>query len=131
MWGDCVKWILKYGNKKLEFDEIYYVTKKLYEKLPDTLTYENKGNEYKVDFSNGNFYINDKQIDHGIHLPDNPKLRFINFRRVRQIHDASTFELVRSYFEIFIGWQTTINGKNIKRMMRIHQDGTFEIVDRS
>ena len=31
----------------------------------------------------------------------------------------------------FVGWQTTIGGKNIKKMVMIKENGSYEIVDRS
>ena len=55
------------------------------------------------------------------------KYRLINFRRVTRDF-GSTMKALSVSRLYFLGWQATVNGKNIKRLMQIHPDGRVIII---
>lgn len=82
-----------------------------------------------VDLTDGSFNINDFVINP---LKDDepwaafgPEFRVINFRRVRK--HMNTLGEQWEDMDYFIGWQTTHQGKNYKKLMKIGFDGTFSM----
>ncbi|MHA1347763.1 MAG: hypothetical protein ACTSO3_15290, partial [Candidatus Heimdallarchaeaceae archaeon] len=61
-----------------------------------------------------------------VSLPKDTKLRWINFRR-RVINIVQPGNTKREFHYNVIGWQTTINGKNIQRMIAINSSGEVSI----
>lgn len=85
---------------------------------------------YDVNFTNGWFFINDNGIcpaDGDILLTDkNVEYRPIWFRRWYRTFKVGKGETGARWI-LFSGWQFTENGRNHKRMLQIHQDGTVGI----
>jgi len=122
-----VYWALRYGNKTEIYDDMFEANKRLLQEQADAIIYTHNNISYEVDLKTGKFYVNGKHISHGARLPYDALFRFISFRRVR--HTYSTFgQHIGTYYEVFIGWQTTVKGRNIQRMMKIYPNGNFEIV---
>lgn len=84
---------------------------------------KSKGKEVLVDLINAKIQIDNKEVDLNIDKDLNEKLktaelRCINFKRV-----TMSFHFLGNKYttnEKCIGFQTTINGKNIKRFVRIN-----------
>ena len=97
---------------------------------PLMLCYELEYVNYEVDFTNGRFYINDNCIcptDGDILLTDKKvEYRPIWFRRWYRTFQVNEGE-IDARWVLFLGWQFTENGRNHKRMMQIHQDGTVGV----
>lgn len=97
------------------------------------LEYTGPGNEpfiVGVDLVNGSFNINDFVLDclkeDSDWTPLNPELRVINFRRIRH-HFNQSFEETGMDIDYFIGWQTTFEGKNYKKLLRVRPDLSFAV----
>ncbi len=76
--------------------------------------------QYAVDLTNGLFYINGKEVcvsDPSTIIPEDVKRRLIYFRRNR-IHFSGDGQ-EKDPIEYFIGWQATVNGKNIQQTISI------------
>jgi len=83
---------------------------------------------YTVDLKFGLIFINQVQpLELETKGNKDIKYRLINFRRVTREFDGSMKALSVSRL-YFLGWQATVNGKNIKRLMQIHPDGRVVIV---
>lgn len=82
-----------------------------------TFRLEGDGHTYLVDLTDGHFEIDG--VPFGVNEPvsaDEP-LRLIYFRR-NYIHHAGT-EIIGTDRHFFIGWQTTVNGKNYQQIIQI------------
>ena len=85
------------------------------------------GKKYSVNLKNGMFTINGVEIfpitetELGVPLR-NAKYRIIYYKRMQANFTVQKLEgpKIHSYL---IGWQTTISGKNFKRVMQIFPDG--------
>lgn len=54
----------------------------------------------------------------------NPEFRVVNFRRVRR-HFTVYGDVGTPEIDYFIGWQTTHEGKNYQKLLKIGSDGSF------
>lgn len=97
------------------------------------LEYQGPGNEpfiVGVDLMTGSFNINEFVLDSLKEDVDwellKPELRVINFRRVRH-HFNESFQELGMDIDYFIGWQTTHEGKNYKKLLRVRPDLTFAV----
>lgn len=81
-----------------------------------------------VDLTDGSFNINDFTIEpmlDDVKWKDlNVDFRVIYFRRNRRHYTAEMLPLGHD-IDYFIGWQTTYEGKNYKRILKIGADGTI------
>lgn len=81
-----------------------------------------------VSLVDGCFNINDfvihplKDDKPWVHLK--PEFRVINFRRIRQHFDGE-LEFKNLDMDYFIGWQTTYDGKNYKKLLAIDSQGNW------
>ena len=69
-------------------------------------------------------------------------MRPIFFRRMRQLHVGNPEEIPIEYidengelqptilFAVVLGWQKTVNGKNVKSLIWLMRDGSTAITDR-
>ncbi len=120
-------WILVYKDKYADYDDITFANKRMQALQPDKVIFLVYDNCVEVDFRTGDIVVNGQKQE----LNAKPvKPRWINFQRVTHILNASGVVL-KTAIEYFIGWQDTINGKNIKRMAHIYSNGKWEITDRS
>jgi hypothetical protein len=84
---------------------------------------------YAVSLIYGTFYINGVKVnliteeELGIPLRD-AEYRIIYYRRMRQTLSESEIGKLR-LFCYLLGWQTTVNGKNIKRILQIYPNGNI------
>lgn len=117
------------GNKKTE--DLFDFNRFLNSKNSDSFSFILNHLEFKVNLVNGNISLNDKVLDLGIDqkLLDKCKesgFRWINFKR----HKISYVVNGRATEEILhgIGWQSTVNGVNIQRILLIDKDGNFKVI---
>ena len=117
-----------YDGFVVEDSDMFSFNRKLKEKgRPNKLILNYKGKEFSVDLKTGEFFVNDILINLGEHSIDikGKELRWINFRRriISYVMGGKATEKIL----YVIGWQTTVNRKNIKRMIAINEDGDIEI----
>ena len=104
-----------YDGFVVEDSDMFSFNRKLKEKgRPKKLILNYKGKEFSVDLKTGDFFVNDILINLGEHSVD------IKGKELRWIKVTEKVLYV-------IGWQTTVNRKNIKRMIAINEDGDIEI----
>jgi len=127
------KFFLTYPNgETVTLDDFFDIKRTIDRKgNPTILHYQIDGVNAFVDFSTGRFYINELCIcpadEDGV-LLTNKKVEYrpVWFRRWYRTFDQRGGEIDARWI-IFLGWQFTENGRNHKRMMQIHQDGTVGI----
>ena len=124
-------WKAKVGTKRVQNNEIYYINKEFKKNDPSEISKTVEQKEFKVDLKTGEFTVDGEVIPHGASIPASAKLRWINFQRVRHIVDWTTNEPKSTDYTYFMGWQTTVSGNNVKRMLRILPDGGYTIVEDS
>lgn len=85
---------------------------------------EGNGNTYAVDLRDGHFEVNGTPFylhrnELGEHYKD---FRLIQCRRVEHLIDRNSKELIESsIFCYILGWQTTFQGQNIQKTLKIIQ----------
>lgn len=82
------------------------------------------GEGFDVNLKTGEFVLNGLPVC-PLELPEGTKYRLIFFRRRRAIMPSTEIET-----EYWLGWQATIEGKNIKKLLRIAK-GRFFLCDES
>jgi hypothetical protein len=149
-------WKLKYGDKHEAFNDIAIANRCMLDKQCDEIELSDGEHRFTVNFKTGQFTAGGKDIPHNVFFGEEPILRFISFKRNRHTVDIHTGEpveireevfskrvpfightlvftcdMIPSKYEIFIGWQTTVNNNNIKRMLKIYDNMTYELVEKS
>ena len=122
------RWEIETEKETMYFDDIFNTNNYLKENKPIRLTFYIKDICVKVDMRDGTIEINGNK--HIYDYKPETKFRWVNFRRVKyQVSLVSAPTILETIY--FVGWQTTINGKNIKKMVKITDSGDYIIVDRS
>lgn len=100
---------------------------------PTSLRFEIDQGNFEANFANGYFYINNmcvRPAECDLLLTDRKvEYRPIWFRRWYHTFEMGTGSRgeIGAYWILFLGWQFTENGRNFKRMIQIHQDGTVGV----
>ncbi len=121
------KWILVYRDKYKEYDDITFANQQMMALQPDKIIFLEYDICVEVDYRTGEIVVNGQQQDLGV-KPNSP--RWINFQRVEhQVNSVGV--ILKTKTEYFIGWQDTINNRNVKRMVHLLPNGKWEITNRS
>lgn len=84
-----------------------------------SLTDENGYTLYGVDLRDGYFDVKEKRFWIGEEISWIEPLRLVYFRRHRHKFNAGDLKEESHEIRYFIGWQTTVDGKNEKRLLSI------------
>ena len=111
--------------------DITAVNRMLKKADPAFLEIERAGTRVVVDYNTGDIYVNDEKID--LQLDDatlakclSAGLRWINFRRHKISYRAEPNVPFDTYLCV-LGWQATVDGQNIQRMVAIDEKGNWEL----
>lgn len=118
------KWVLEYADKTVECEDITEANKLMSKNQPKKFSIVFDNVFYTVNLLNGNILLNNDVICCD-GMP-NAKFRYINFQRVRVTY--SGINVMNKEVEYFLGWQTTLNGKNIQRMVNVKPDLKYQII---
>ena len=78
----------------------------------------------EVDFTTGDIIVDSKKVS--LKLKSKPKnFRWINFNRVYKGY-GMTGQATESKVCV-VGWQSTVNGRNVKRMVAVYPNGRAEL----
>jgi len=116
-----------YRDKYKEYDDITFANQQMMALQPDKIIFLEYDICVEVDYRTGEIVVNGQQQDLGV-KPNSP--RWINFQRVEhQVNSVGV--ILKTKTEYFIGWQDTINNRNVKRMVHLLPNGKWEITNRS
>lgn len=117
------------GNKKTE--DLFSFNRFLNEKKPDSFSFIQGNFIFSVNLKDGAISLNDKFLDLDIDQKTLNKckangFRWINFRRhkISYVMGGRGMDIIKHG----IGWQSTIDGVNIQRILLIDKDGNFKLI---
>jgi hypothetical protein len=79
-----------------------------------------------VDLIDGSFTVDEIKLYGSTekeYSDETVKKRIIFFRITTRVFDAATLQQNSVNFVYAVGWQATVNGKNVKHIMYLHPDG--------
>jgi hypothetical protein len=79
-----------------------------------------------VDFRDGSFKVDGVKLYGSTdreYSEETVKKRIIYFRITTRVFDASSLQQNSVNFVYAVGWQATVDGKNVKHIMYLHPDG--------
>ena len=144
---DRIKQLRKIGKERLSFavkskrnivrklseleSDITAVNRLFKKEEPAFIEVERAGTRVRVDYDTGDIYVNGNKID--LQLDDATLakciaagFRWINFQRHRISYRAGPNVPFDTYLHV-VGWQATVDGKNIQRMVAIDEKGNWEL----
>jgi len=102
------------NEEKSSFYDLLEIKKRIRQ-----FTLRNWWTSVAVDLIDGHFEVNGLPIQVGDALPIKSDLRLIFFRQHQHDYNPVLKKEIAHRVRYFIGWQTTINGKNFKRLIGI------------
>jgi len=123
--ADKYKVIDASGREDSDLSDMHSVNKRLLSGLkPKKLHMRRSDRRVEVDYTTGDIYLDSEKVNLG--LKSKPKeFRWINFNRV-YVGYGDNGKATESKICV-IGWQSTVNGKNIKRMVAVYPNGRAEL----
>jgi len=126
--------ILKYPEETVILDDFFEIKRTIDDKGdPDSIRYEiseenpHESRFYEVDLQTGCFSVDgcliQPALDNGVLTHSDVDFRPVWFRRWYRTFQVAKGE-TGAQWALFLGWQFTEDGRNHKRMLQIHQDGT-------
>ena len=112
------KWILIYEDKVMQFDDMTFCNQQLYKEQPLSILFLYDSNTIFVNLITGDIIVNNKLVKNK-NKPNN--IRWINFRTVE--HTISGSRILATKITYKLGWQDTINGKNVKKIIEVDNEG--------
>ena len=118
------RWEINTKKGRFYTGDLFEANKMLKEKNASKFSIWHKSVNVSVNLKNGTVWVNNKKYE--FNLPSGTEFRWINFRRVEYQMTLATAPVFKGA-SYYVGWQATVNGKNVKVIVKINEEGEWDI----